>query len=61
MGIRFLDMHLIGLSKDLDGVVQMAENPEIVAADVGKLLQIELVDVWAVQGINELVGQQRDL
>ena len=48
MGIRFLDMHLIGLSKDLDGVVQMAENPEIVVADVGKLLQIGLVDAWVV-------------
>jgi len=61
VGIGFLDMHLISLSKNPDGVVWMAENPEIVAADVGKLLQIELVDVWAVQGINELVGQQRDL
>jgi len=38
MGMGFLNMHLISLSKDPDGVIWMAENLEIVVADVGKLL-----------------------
>jgi len=39
----------------------MAENPEIVAADVGQLLQIGPVDARAVQGVDELVRRQGDL
>jgi hypothetical protein len=39
----------------------MAEDPEIVATNIGKLLQIRLVDTWTVQGIDELVRRNGNL
>jgi len=39
----------------------VAEDPEVVATNVGQLLEIGLVDTRAMQGIDELVRREGDL
>jgi hypothetical protein len=60
-GAGFLDARFVGFRKDPDGVVRVAEDPEIVATDVGQLLQVSLVDTWAMQGVDKLVRRKGDL
>ena len=60
-GAWFLDARLVGFGEDPDSVVRMAENPKIVTTDVRQLLQIGLVDAWAMQGIYKLVRRKGNL
>jgi len=52
---RFLGTNFIRIKEDPNGVVGMAEDPKVVAAHVGKLLEIVLVNPWNVKVLDELV------
>ena len=43
-----LHLRLIGLMQVPNSVAGMAEDPEIVSADITKLLEVRLVDPWPV-------------
>lgn len=57
----FLDARFVRFGEDPNGVVRVAENPEVVAAKVGQFLQISSVDARAMQGVDELVWRKGNL
>ncbi len=52
---RLLHLGFIGLIKLPDGIAGMAEDPEVVSADIAELLQVGLVNSRAVKLLNECV------
>jgi hypothetical protein len=56
----FLDLALINLVQHPDSVVRMTENPKVISAYIGELLEIGFVYPGSVQGFDEFMwGQWR--
>jgi hypothetical protein len=54
------DACLISIGKNPDGVIRVAEDPEVIATDVGEFLQVGLVDTRAMQGVDKFVWRKWD-
>jgi len=55
-----LNFILITFCEIPDGVVRMAENPEIISADIGEFLKVGLEYSGFVETVDKFVGGNRD-